>query len=652
MADPQVHCFEYPPPPKVRCLKCAKCFGDEGVGKVRSEYSDPSYLSKHLKKFHPGDTIIYKCSKCNYIPKGKYHTYRQVKAHFIKCHVSPAEDTACPSTRGSLGECNSGAQSSFSGVARATTRLAETVGGPDRRQAATSGSRQLTLPSTATPSPTTSRANQRTSTTPMNNSPSYAAVTAGPSTRSTTSSTTARSRTVAKSAAPITTAARRSGEAAATRKSPTTATVSRPRVTSVEVVRLPVKSIPKAGVQNAAKPVRAPSHPPQRTSLEAGGPRPPVAKEKCGEGAVKKLPANKEPPISTRTRRATSVPAEKSEDTARRERVSPHPPRHIESNISLLSSDEEGTQFQPNGVGRLKLKRTKATGPPPKTTSNERVVTRSRRSTSAPVEKSAVDARLLAPDRPSSRATGNLTSPIAGGPINIMDQWRTPPAMLPSLPPTTRGSPAGSPGEILISLSPATSLPTTLTTCTVTTTTCGSPITSTGFTGGVGRQTTPPTCLPQRNILPTIGEERTSPCVAVTTPPIGDFNTSPFIQPGPSTPEPERGLEERRQEGAASRTPITEGDNQWGGQWTVSVGRRAKRRLQENNRSPSNPECPPTAGPSRSPRIAPLCALIAASTSHHDQSLNVERTYDDICQRKTPPRNTLPIEAERRRRET
>ncbi|KYN12749.1 hypothetical protein ALC57_15074 [Trachymyrmex cornetzi] len=62
---------------------------------------------------------------------------------------------------------------------------------------------------------------------------------------------------------------------------------------------------------------------------------------------------------SLSTRRATSVPAEKSEDTARRERVSPHPSRHIESNISLLSSDEEGTQFQPGGVGKLTLRKKK-----------------------------------------------------------------------------------------------------------------------------------------------------------------------------------------------------------------------------------------------------------------------------------------------------
>ncbi|KYN27974.1 hypothetical protein ALC57_02610, partial [Trachymyrmex cornetzi] len=271
MADPQVHYIEYPLPPKVRCLKCAKCFGDERVGKVKGKYSDLPYLSKHLKKYHPGDTISYRCSECNYKPKGKY-PYKDVKAHFTKCHVSLAVDAAGPSTRGSF-------------------------------------------------------------------------VTADPSTRSASSSTTACSKTAAKSAAPIATSkeARRFGEAIAMSKSPMTAMVSKPRVVSVEVV---------------------------------------------------------------------------------------------------------------------------------------------------------------------------------------------------SLPPTTRGSPPGSPSEILISFSPATSLPTTLTT---------------GFTDGVGRQTTPPTCLPQRNILPTIGEEITSPCVAVTSPPIGGFSTSPLIQPRPTTPEPERGQEERRQEGAAAR---------------------------------------------------------------------------------------------------
>ncbi|KYN14521.1 hypothetical protein ALC57_13275, partial [Trachymyrmex cornetzi] len=528
MTDPQVHYIEYPLPPKVRCFKCAKCFGDEGVGKIKGEYSDLPYLSKHLKKYHPGDTISHRCSKCNYKSKGKYPLYyKDVKAHFIKCHVSLAVVAAGPSTRGSL-------------------------------------------------------------------------VTAGPSTRSTTSSTTVRSKTVAKSAAPTTTTreARRSGEAATTRKSPRSATVSKPRVVSVEIVKLP----------NAAKPARAPSHPPQRTSPEAGGSRPSVEKIKCGEGALKKLSTNKDLPVSFRTQRATSVPVE----------------------------DEEGTPFQPGGMGRLSLRRNWLTKPPPITTSSEGVVMRSGRSTSAPVEKNAMDARLSALDRPSSRMAGNLTSPIAEGLNNIMDQWRkTPPAMLPSLlPGGTQGSPSGSPGEKLISFSPATSLPTTLTTCTVTTT-CGSSITSTGFTGGAGRKITPPSCLPQKNILPTIGEEKTSPSpinLGILKQLNGRRNvltwTSPLIQPRPTTPEPERGQEERRQKGAASTTPIVEGDKQWGDQWTVSVGRRV-RRQQKHDRSPSNSESPPTAGPSRSPRIAPLSALIATSTNQHDKCLSVSRMNDN-----------------------
>ncbi|KYN24357.1 hypothetical protein ALC57_04035 [Trachymyrmex cornetzi] len=361
MTDPQVHYIEYPLSLKVRCLKCAKCFGDEGVGKVKGEYSDlplkpgakycdsaTPYLSKHLKKYHPGDTISYRCSLNVIINLKENNPYKDVKTHFTKFGTSLPASAAGQSTRGSLGECNSVGKLRTSGAAKATSRLAETVEGPDKRRAATSGSRRLTLPFTAAPSPSQAaneaRAQGRTSTTPTSRSPSYAAVTAGPSTRSTTFSTTARSKTVAKTAAPTTTTreARRSGEAAAMRKSPRTATVSKPRVMSVKIM---------------------------------------------------------------------------------------------------------------------------------------------------------------------------------------------------NLPPTTRGSLSGSPGEKLISFSPATSLPTTFTTCTVTTTTCGSPIISTGFIGGVGRQITPPSCLPQWNILPTIGEEKTSPCVAVTTLPIGGFRTSPLIQPRPTTPE-------------------------------------------------------------------------------------------------------------------
>ncbi|KYN11467.1 hypothetical protein ALC57_16386, partial [Trachymyrmex cornetzi] len=479
MADPHVHYIDYPLSPKIKYFKR---YGIEGAA------------------------------------KGKY-PYKNIKAHYTKCHVSPAVDAAGPSTRGSL-------------------------------------------------------------------------VTAGPSTRSTTSFTTARSKTVVKSAAPIATSkeARRCEPAAMRSRRRPPRRDAKPRVVSVEIV--------------------------------GGGSWTSVTKEKCGEGALKKLPAINEQPVS-RTRRATSVPAEKSDDQTGARLPTPSSSYRKLYLITLTSPDEEGTQFQPGGVGRLSLKRNRSTRPPPTTTSSEGVVTRFRRSTSAPVEKSVMDARLLALDRSSSRATGNSTSPMVG-------------ACLRPLEAVYRGIQA-----------------TTLITCTVTTTTCGSPITSTGFTGGVGRQPTPLTCLPQRSVLPTIGEERTSPCVAVITPPTGGFNTSLLIQPRPTTPEPERGPEERRQEGAVSRTLIIEGDKQWGGQWTVSVGRRAKRRLHQNDKSLSNSEFPPTAGPLRSPRIAPLCALIgAAPMNHHDESLKVKSTNINICPEKTPSRNVLPVGEERRRRET
>ena len=639
-----MHCIDYPLPPKV---KCVKCFGVEGAGKVKGEYSDPPHLAKHLKKCHPGDTLNYKCSICGLRGTGKY-PLKEVKAHYNESHVSPAVDAAGPGTRGGLGVCSGAGSSTAAHAAGAAARLAGTVGGADGRRAATTESRRLALPFGATPSPARAAngasAGHRTST---SKSPSYAAVTAGPSSvRSTTTSTTARSRTVARSAAPNTTRtteARRSGEAAATRRPPT---VSEPRALSVESVRLPVKEIQRAGVPNAAKPARAPSRPPQRTPL-AGGPRTSIgAKEKCGEGAHKKLPANSNEPVSSRTRRATSVPVENSEGTARRERVFPHPPRHGIELILSSSSDEEGTPHQSGGVGRLRLRSSKATGPPPTITSREGVV---RRSASAPVEKSAVHARLIALDRTSSRATGNPTSQFAGG-LNTSGSppERTPPARPPGMSPTARGGPSGSLGGIPTSTSPATSLPATLTTCTVTTTTCGSPITSTGFTGDVGKQTTPPLSLPRRNVLPTIGEEAMSPCA---TPPMGGRRASnPLNAPGPTTPEPERGQAERRQEGAArpSTTPIVEGDKQWGGQWTVCVGRRTRRRRLSEG-LPSDSESPPVAGPSGSPRVAPLCALIAASASFHETSLSLGVANDSTCRDGTPPRGVLPIGAERRR---
>ncbi|KYN37542.1 hypothetical protein ALC56_08086, partial [Trachymyrmex septentrionalis] len=98
----------------------------------------------------------------------------------------------------------------------------------------------------------------------------------------------------------------------------------------------------------------------------------------------------------------------------------------------------------------------------------------------------------------------------------------------------------------------------------------------------------------------------------------------------PTSPEPEWGQEERRQEGAArlSTSPIVEGDSQWSGQWMVSVGRRA-RRSQMNNKSSSNFESLPTAGLSRSPCVTPLSALIVASMNMHESGRSVGQPSQD-----------------------
>ncbi|KYN42488.1 hypothetical protein ALC56_03034 [Trachymyrmex septentrionalis] len=263
MANPQVHYIDYP----------------------LGEYNDPPHLTKHLKKCHPEDTLNYKCIICGSTGEGRYPV-KSLKDHYTQNHVSSAVDPAGPSTRYSLGECSSVGQS------------------------------------TATSSPQS----RRTSTTPTR-SPSYTAVTAGPSSvRNSSTSTTARSKTVAKNAAPnMTKTATRSGEAAAMRRPSMTVTVSKPRVVSVKIVRLPVKEV---GVRNAAKP------------------------------------------------------------------------------------------------RRLRLQRKKVAGPSSTMTSNEGVVTRLKRSTSASIEKSAVTARLTALDRTSSRAIGNSKSQFAGNVRDVITRGR------------------------------------------------------------------------------------------------------------------------------------------------------------------------------------------------------------------------------------
>ncbi|KAL6416676.1 hypothetical protein ACFW04_013252 [Cataglyphis niger] len=141
-------------------------------------------------------------------------------------------------------------------------------------------------------------------------------------------------------------------------------------------------------------------------------------------------------------------------------------------------------------------------------------------------------------------------------------------------------------------LVPAASGSATLTTCTVTVTTCGGPVMSTGFLAGRGA--TPPS---RSSPLPTIRE--VSPCEVVHRPARLALRRK---RPHPPTPGP---LEERRPAaGAAPRTPPTpssgeEGDS--GGPWRT-VGRRARSRWSGDS---SEGDSPPPAGLHRTPGHPP-----------------------------------------------
>ncbi|KYM99012.1 hypothetical protein ALC62_10263 [Cyphomyrmex costatus] len=120
------------------------------------------------------------------------------------------------------------------------------------------------------------------------------------------------------------------------------------------------------------------------------------------------------------------------------------------------------------------------------------------------------------------------------------------------------------------------------------------------------------------------------------------------MSPGPSTSAPVRGQQEQWQQESAARpslSPVVKGDNQWGGVWTVSVGRRARRRRLNaiTESPPSSPESPPIANNNNivSPTsAAPLSALIVASMDAHNKTLNMDKTPSPIRR---------PIGAERRR---
>ncbi|KAL6416693.1 hypothetical protein ACFW04_013233 [Cataglyphis niger] len=192
-SPPRVIVLAYPLPERLYCPRC-RGGASNVIGSVGS-FSDQAHLIRHLKKHHPGDSVTYKCSACDYRGTGKV-PLRTVINHYKKEHAEPPRDEPGRAA-------TSGAQSTISasgGFVSARTRAPVASSSAAACTGASSRSRTSSRPptssaatsSTARTPPATTTPSTRSTATPgaAGGSPTYAAVTAaGPSTR--TSSSTA-----------------------------------------------------------------------------------------------------------------------------------------------------------------------------------------------------------------------------------------------------------------------------------------------------------------------------------------------------------------------------------------------------------------------------------------------------------------------------
>ncbi|EFN75020.1 hypothetical protein EAG_15096 [Camponotus floridanus] len=197
-ASPQVVVLPYPFPAGVQCPRCWR--GEDPEVWSRGDFCDPLHLAKHLKAKHPGDTITYKCSECDFRGYGA-SSVRPVKAHFKKEHAAPrgragrSTDGASNSNNGNVNYGGSSTDARGRPAAGSAPGSSASAGASSRGRP--SDSRQPGLRSTApapgttaaTPPPRTTAATPPTTastsaTSPARTSPSYAAVTAasGPAT--------------------------------------------------------------------------------------------------------------------------------------------------------------------------------------------------------------------------------------------------------------------------------------------------------------------------------------------------------------------------------------------------------------------------------------------------------------------------------------
>ncbi|XP_070166144.1 mucin-1-like [Polyergus mexicanus] len=360
---------------------CPRCWGstDRNV-RSRGDFCDTQHLSRHIRKFHPGDTIAYVCSICDYRGTGAV-PYRRVKEHFEKEHV-PRTEAACRTVRGAQRTLNniggvsgvrtraSASAPSASASAGASSRSLTSSRPPTSRSAATTSTR-------TSPPATTSSTGAHTPSGAAGESPSYAAVTAaGPATRRTSPSlatTSTRGAAILTSQAAMTAAIL----GAATRRTSAAATTGKAH---------PQDKGGSTGQDGAAN-RRCPSGQAAREARKS--PRRPSSGGKSSTGSAAGAPpstTSQAGPIYNRNlRRSTSAPLVKSGAS----RPARAPPRR--------SPAADSPSF--GGMGGA-WRRTPERTPP--TTSCGGPTTRSRsRASSVPAEKCAPRTGPLA--RPSAR---------------------------------------------------------------------------------------------------------------------------------------------------------------------------------------------------------------------------------------------------------
>ncbi|KAL6418907.1 hypothetical protein ACFW04_011706 [Cataglyphis niger] len=538
----------YPLPERLYCPRCRKGASNGSVG----SFSDQAHLIRHMKKHHPGDNVTYKCSACDYRGTGKV-PLRTVINHFKKEHAEPPrEEPGRPVTSRTQTLINV-----IGGLVCARTRA---PGALSSAAACTGVSPRPPTSSTATATPPpgatppAERSTRTTASRTAGESPTYAAITAaGPLTR--TSSSAAPLSAVHRGTAATTGKARHIQDGESLYREDGAANRKRPFPVAREA-----RIGPLGGPHGSSTSTRRTSATTPTTTTEGDT-------------------------ILTSMRRSISAPLVKSGVVRR----CACPPRRSPNTISPSFGGLEGS-------GRRTPERTLPT------TSQGRPVTRSRatRPSSVPAKKYATKPVPLArttargvlrgppttgrkdhgaqPDIPSCAGTAardllaalmpRSTPGEAVGPVRTLALQRGSPP-LRMTPPTPTSIYGVVPGVTATPpLVPAASGSATLTTCTVTVTTCRGPVMSTGFLAG--RSATPPA---RSSPLPTIRE--VSPC------------------------------EERRPEGgAAPRTPPTpssgeEGDS--GGPWRT-VGRRARSRWSGDS---SEGDSPPPAGLHRTPGHSP-----------------------------------------------